>query len=75
MSLLELFYHVDDFCRQFEPQWQHQLLHTGAIKRVKATQVSTSEIMTILIHFHQAGYRDLSLLHPACAGSLAVGVS
>lgn len=58
MSLLELFCHVDDFCQQFEPSWQRQLLPAGTIKRVKATQLSTSEIMTIIIHFHQAGYRD-----------------
>ncbi len=58
MSLLELFCHVDDFCQQFEPHWQHRLLQEGAIKRVKATQLSTSEIMTIIIHFHQAGYRN-----------------
>ena len=58
MSLLELFCHVDDFCQQFEPGWQRQLLQEGAVKRVRTTQLTTSEIMTILIHFHQAGYRN-----------------
>ena len=58
MSLLELFCHVDDFCQGFEPVWQQSLLQQGTIKRVRQTQLSTSEIMTIVIHFHQARYRD-----------------
>jgi HPt (histidine-containing phosphotransfer) domain-containing protein len=58
MSLLELFCHVDDFCQQFEAQWQRQLLQDGAIQRLRSTQLTTSEIMTIIIHFHQAGYRN-----------------
>lgn len=58
MSLLELFCHVDDFCQWFEPQWQRHLLEQGAIQRVRQAQMSTSEIMTIVIHFHQSHYRD-----------------
>jgi hypothetical protein len=58
MSLLELFCHVDDFCQQFEPQWHRQLLQNGAIQRMRLPQLTTSEIMTIVIHFHQAGYRN-----------------
>jgi transposase len=58
MSILELFCHVDDFCQAFEPQWRQSLLQQGTIKRVRQAQLSTSEIMTIVIHFHQARYRD-----------------
>ena len=58
MSLLELFCHVDAFCQAFEPQWQRSLLQQGTIKRVRQAQSSTSEIMTIVIHVHQARYRD-----------------
>ena len=58
MSLLELFCHVDDFCQWFEPQWQRHLLGQGAIQRVRQAHMSTSEIMTIVIHFHQSHYRD-----------------
>jgi hypothetical protein len=58
MSLLELFCHVDDFCQAFEPQWRQSRLQQGTIKRVRQAQLSTSEIMTIMIHFHQARYRD-----------------
>jgi hypothetical protein len=58
MSLLELFCHVDDFCQVFEPQWQQSLVQQGTMKGIRQTQLSTSEIMTIVIHFHQARYRD-----------------
>ena len=58
MSLLELFCDVDDFWQAFRPTWQHQLLASNTIKRVRQTQLCTSEIMTIIIHFHQSGYRD-----------------
>lgn len=58
MSLLELFCHVDDFCQQFEAHWHQHLLTTGARRRQRRGQLSTSEIMTIVIHFHQAHYRD-----------------
>lgn len=57
MSLLELFCRVDDFWHAFAPRWQHRQLRAGAIKRVRPGQLSESEVMTILIHFHQSHYR------------------
>jgi hypothetical protein len=58
MSLLELFCAVDDFCQWFEPLWQQGLLQTGAVQRLRETALSTSEMMTIMIHFHQSHYRN-----------------
>jgi hypothetical protein len=58
MILLELFYHVDDFWLAFAPAWKQTLLHSGQIKRQRSGQLVESEIMTILIHFHQSHYRD-----------------
>lgn len=57
-SLLELFCDVDDFCQSFVPAWKSQLLAAGAIQRQRLRSLSPSEIMTILIHFHQSHYRD-----------------
>jgi hypothetical protein len=57
-SLLELFCDVDDFCQAFLPIWQKQLIASGAIKRQRARSLTESEIMTILIAFHQSHYRD-----------------
>jgi transposase len=58
MSLLELFCRVDDFWLAFAPRWKQTLLHSGQIKRQRSGQLAESEIMTILIHFHQSHYRD-----------------
>ena len=57
-SLLELFCDVDDFCQAFLPQWNHHLLSSGQKQRQRNRSLTTSEIMTILIAFHQSHYRD-----------------
>src|SRR5262245_6980408 len=57
-SLLELFVRVDDFCQVFLPSWERKLMQDGSKKRRHAGELSISEIMTILIHFHQSHYRD-----------------
>src|SRR4030042_5755303 len=57
-SLLELFVHVDDFCQAFLPNLEQHLLSSGAVKRHRERSLSVSEVMTILIHFHQSHYRD-----------------
>lgn len=57
-SLLELFCDVDDFCQAFLPFWNRQLLTSGQRQRQRARSLTISEIMTILIAFHQSHYRD-----------------
>jgi transposase len=57
-SLLELFVHVDDFCKVFLPGLEQQLLASGVQQRRRARSLSISEVMTILIHFHQSHYRN-----------------
>jgi len=57
MSLLELFIDVDNFCQDFS-LWIDKQKLTGNKKRGPASQLALSEIMTIVIHFHQAGYRN-----------------
>ncbi len=56
MSLLELFCAVDDFWLGFEPEWQANQVQAGQ-QRKRAGQLCPSEVMTILIHFHQSHYR------------------
>ena len=58
MSLLELFGHVDDFWQTFAAGWEQERLQSGERQRQRSGQLCASEIMTILIHFHQARYRD-----------------
>ena len=57
MSLLELFVEVDDFCQGFEVEIAKQQL-PGKAKRGPSCGLSSSEIMTIVIDFHQEGYRN-----------------
>jgi hypothetical protein len=61
-KLVELFCDVDDFCKVFIPQWHKQLLEDGSRKRQREGQregqMTTSEIMTIVVSFHMSHYRD-----------------
>jgi hypothetical protein len=58
LSLEDLFCCVDDFCQQFEPLWHRQLLINGLSHRHRQRSLCLSEIMTILIAFHQSSYRN-----------------
>ena len=57
-SLEELFCQIDDFCQSFEPQWQATLLSNGLKHRQRSRALSLSEVMTILVSFHQQSYRN-----------------
>jgi hypothetical protein len=56
MTLLELFCHVDDFCQMFRVQ-QAAVLTATTGQRRREPGLCASEIMTLIIHFHQSGYR------------------
>ena len=57
MNLLELYCHVDDFYQAVAPEVEVPCLSDGKRHRRRAGELSASEIMTILIHFHQSHYR------------------
>jgi hypothetical protein len=60
-ALVELFCMIDEFCKSAEPEWRMLLIeHSEGKHREKAHRVPrlfVSEILTIVIHFHQSGYR------------------
>lgn len=56
MSVLELFCDVDDFMLSFAPHWRASQVSAGK-QRERMGQLYPSEVMTILIHFHQSQYR------------------
>jgi hypothetical protein len=58
MSLRELFCEVDDFWQEFAPGWEARLLEGGAKQRRRKGQLCESEIMTLMIYFHQMRYLD-----------------
>lgn len=57
-TLLVLFCAVDEFCKEFMPQWEKSLLQQGMKKRRTPTRLTPSELMTIFIYFHICRYRD-----------------
>ena len=65
MSLLELFCHVDTFCQTLLPQWDQQLLAHGQRSRRRSGQLVMSEIITILVYFHQMRCRDFKTYYRA----------
>ncbi|MEM9954991.1 MAG: IS982 family transposase [Chloroflexota bacterium] len=62
-SLTELFVSVDDFWQKFEPIWYPHLLESGQRQRLRASRLCESEIMTILILFHQSQYRTFKAFY------------
>ena len=57
MSLTELFCDADDFCQDCIPKWETQLLEQGQRKRRRSSRLSMSEMITLMIQFHQSHYR------------------
>lgn len=62
-NLINLFCVVDDFCNIFEPKWNKHLLETNIKKRIRRSRLTTSEIMTIIILFHQICYRNFKTFY------------
>jgi hypothetical protein len=58
MDIVSLFCEIDDFYKFFEPVWRkHQLGH-GRIGH-RQPSLSLPEVMTILIMYHESGYKNL----------------
>lgn len=57
-SLAELFCFIDDFCGEFEPVWNRHLLACGQKKRCRPGSLSLSELMTLVVLFHQVRHRQ-----------------
>lgn len=56
-DITELYCMIDDFCKEFEPQLTARLLAKGQRRRLRLASLSLSEIMTLVILFHQIRYR------------------
>src|SRR3984957_7864443 len=65
LDLLAMYCHVDDSYRRFEPSRRSMQLPDNSTqkKRNRARSMSQSEIMTILIVFHQSHYRDFKTFY------------
>ena len=52
-NLVELFCIVDDFAKEFFPAFEKTQLEFGLTRSQKPCSLSLSEIMVIMIYFHQ----------------------
>ncbi len=57
LDIVKLFCEVDDFVKQHQAQWKQILLECSNQKRKREGKLSLSEIMTIMILFHQSNFR------------------
>lgn len=60
LTLVSIFCDVDDFCKQFEPEWNRALIEnltSGKKKRDRKTELPLSEAITIVVMFHKTRYR------------------
>ena len=64
MELVPLFYIIDEFCKEFEPKWRAERLRSG-MSRDCSYRLSLSEILTIIVHFHQSHHRNFKHYYSA----------
>jgi hypothetical protein len=63
MSVVEVFCRVDDYWKEQGPLWRQGQLGRGVPRRQRARRLCESEIMTLLILFHQSHYRDFTAFY------------
>jgi len=57
MDLTEIFYQIDEFCKQFENNFGKQVLSSGKGKRRREIKLKLSEVVAISIWYHYSGYK------------------
>lgn len=57
LDLTTLYCFVDDFWKIFRSEWEKHLIDSGKSHRGPEPELSISEMMTIVILFHQSNYR------------------
>lgn len=60
-DITTLFCLIDDFCQEFEPKWNKKLLPNSF--RGPNCSLSLSEIITILVLFHQSNFRTFKYFY------------
>lgn len=58
-KVIEIFCSVDDFCKAFEQEINQHMLTTTKPKRQRASTMSYSEVITIMILFHLGSFRNM----------------
>lgn len=60
--LTTIFYYTDEFCKFFSKEAQKNLPPTESVKPF-ASKLTLSEIMTIIIYWHNSGYRNFKAFY------------
>jgi Transposase DDE domain len=63
MDLTLLYCSVDDFWKSFKQDWDKHLIDHGKAKRGPEPRLSISEMLTIVILFHQSNYRTFKYFY------------
>lgn len=58
-NVVDIYCDVDDFMQIFLPVWHKTLISQGKKQRICKSNLTPSEVITILILFHQSNYRTL----------------
>jgi hypothetical protein len=61
--LTELYCLIDDFCKEFEPAFNAKLIESGKRKRLRAAGLTSAELMTLVVLFHQLRYRQFKAFY------------
>jgi len=61
--ITHIFCHIDDFCQIFEKKWNKILLRSKQQSRVRSSSLSMSEMMTIIICFHNSHYQNFKAFY------------
>ena len=78
---VEIFYIIDEFCKEIEKTVQEHILtkDTSKKKRNRAFVMSDSEVITVMVLFHQSHCRDLKYFYvnhiqKLCTGDFPIAV-
>jgi hypothetical protein len=63
MDLTILYCRIDDFWKSFKQEWDKHLIDHGKAKRGPDPRLSISEMMTIVILFHQSNDRTFKYVY------------
>jgi Transposase DDE domain len=57
--LTSIFVEIDDYCKLYSEEFSKKLIADGKVHRERASGLSDSELMTIVVGFHGSGFRTL----------------
>ena len=56
--LVEIYVEIDDFCKANQEIIREWLQESGLVKKAHPSKLTLSEVMTILVHYHQSYYKN-----------------